>query len=507
MNPFLLRLLVGPPILLSTFFLYSCIYNLFFSPLKDIPGPFFWRLSRFPYLYSQLGGNKHQDILKLHDIYGPVVRICPKEISYTNAAAWTDAWGHRQGHQEFQKNLRLIPVNGTQGILSANREDHSRFRRLLSHAFSANGLREQEPRIKQYVDLLMTGLSTHGKAGAVNLVDWFNWTTFDLIGDLAFGESFACLENAEMHPWIESIFGSLSSLVFIDAVRSLYLTPLLILLVPKRLQKLRISNYEFTRDKIADRVKYGNDRGDFFDKVLKNGVIDEEKAPGDKEIGMTIKEMESNAANLVLAGSETTATLLSGTIFQLLRNPHITNKAVTEIRSAFASEDEITIDSAANLPYLLNVLSEAMRIYPPVPTFAGRLVPAGGDTVDGKWLPEGTNIHMVQYAAFHLAENFKCPEEFIPERWSKEGMEGEYRNDNREVFQPFSVGPRNCIGKNLAYAEMRLVMARLLWRFDLSVPQGQKGKGWEEWVERQKTYILWEKGGLWVDVKEMQAGK
>ena len=348
----------------------------------------------------------------------------------------------------------------------------------------------------------MTGLSAHGKAGTVNLVDWFNWTTFDLIGDLAFGESFGCLENAKMHPWIASIFGSLSSIVYIDAVRSLNLMPLLILLVPKSLQKLRISNHEFTRDKIAGRVKHGNDRGDFFDKVLKNGVIDEEKAPEDREIGMTIKEMESNAANLVLAGSETTATLLSGTVFQLLRNRHIMDKAVSEVRGAFTSEDEITIDSAANLPYLLTVLSEAMRIYPPVPTFGGRLVPAGGDTVDGKWLPQGTSIHMVQYAAFHLEENFKRAEEFVPERWSKEGMEGEFQDDNREVFQPFSFGPRNCIGKNLAYAEMRLIMARLLWNFDLSVPEGRKRHGWEGWVERQKTYILWEKGGLWVDVKD-----
>ncbi len=500
MNPFLLRVLVGPPTLLLAFILYSCIYNSFISPLKDIPGPFFWRLSRFPYLYSQLRGNKHRDILKLHKKYGPVVRICPREISYTNAAVWTDAWGHRQGHHEFKKDTKPTPVNGTLGILSASREDHSRFRRLLSHAFSANGLREQEPRIKQYVDLLMTGLSMHGKADTVNLVEWFNWTTFDLIGDLAFGESFGCLENSRTHPWIESLFGGLSSVVFFDAVRSLYLTPLLIFLVPKRLQKLRISSYEFIHDKIAKRVKLGNDRGDFFDKVLKNGVLDEEKAPGDREIGMTIKEMESNGGNLVLAGSETTATLLSGTVFQLLSNPSILDKAVAEIRSSFASEDEITIDSAVNLPYLLDLLSEAMRIYPPVPTFSGRIVPPGGDTVDGKWLPEGTSIHMVQYAAFHLEENFKRPEEFLPERWSKEGIEGEFRDDRREAFQPFSFGPRNCIGKNLAYAEMRLIMARLLWRFDLSISEGQTD--WEGWVDKQKTYILWEKGVLWVDVKE-----
>ena len=375
----------------------------------------------------------------------------------------------------------------------------------ITHAFSAQGLREQESRIKHYVDLLMLGLSSHGKAEPVNVVDWFNWTTFDLIGDLAFGESFGCLENARAHPWVIAIFGSLASLVFIQAIRSLHLTLLLVFLVPKRLQRLRVENSHYARDKIAKRVNLGNERGDFFDKVLKNGVIDEEKADASQGIGMTIKEMESNAAALVLAGSETTATLLSGTTFQLLRNPKIMDKIVAEIRSSFQSEDQITIESTAHLPYLVCCLTEAMRIYPPVPTFVGRVVPSPGDTVNGKYLPGGTVIHMMQYAAYHLSQNFKRPEEFVPERWTKEGMEGEFRDDKRDVYQPFSVGPRGCIGINLAYAEMRLIVTRLLWRFDLSIPKGQKD--WQAWVERQKTFILWEKGGLWVDVKERASAK
>jgi cytochrome P450 len=114
----------------------------------------------------------------------------------------------------------------------------------------------------------------------------------------------------------------------------------------------------------------------------------------------------------------------------------------------------------------------AMRIYPPVPTLSGRVVPPPGDIVDGNYPPGGTVIHLVQYAAYNLSQNFERRYEFILKRWTKEGIEGEFRGDKRDVDRPFSVGPRNCIGKNLAYAEMRLILARLRWRFNLSVPKG-----------------------------------
>ena len=284
----------------------------------------------------------------------------------------------------------------------------------------------------------------------MNVVDWFNWTTFDLIGDLVFGESFGCLDNAHTHPWIASVFGSLASLPFIQAVKSLHLTPLLTLLVPKRLQELRNANYQYIKSQIAKRINYGSDRGDFYDNVLKNGVLpdsDSEKPASDRDVvGMTQREMESNAGALVLAGSETTATLLSGTVFQLLSNPQVLAKLALEVRGAFKSEDEITVDSVNTLPYLINVLAEVMRVYPPVPALPPRKVPAGGDTVDGRFLQGGTKVHLLMYAAFRYSGNFHRANEFIPERWAGEGM---FEGDKREVFFPFSTGPRNCIGKVL----------------------------------------------------------
>jgi len=99
---------------------------------------------------------------------------------------------------------------------------------------------------------------------------------------------------------------------------------------------------------------------------------------------------------------------------------------------------------------------------------------------------------MQQYVSYRLGSNFHRPEEFLPQRWLGDV---EFADDNRAVFQPFSVGPRNCVGRNLAYAEMRLILAKVLYNFDLDldVKTGQ-------WMD-QKVYTLWEKKPLWVKLK------
>lgn len=106
---------------------------------------------------------------------------------------------------------------------------------------------------------------------------------------------------------------------------------------------------------------------------------------------------------------------------------------------------------------------------------------------------------MIQFnhvAAYRLEYNFADPDKFAPERWLGDPR---YESDKRDVLQPFAVGPRDCLGKNLAYAETRLVIARLLWSFDFSVPDEQRDL--REWFECQKTFVMWQKPPLLVEVK------
>lgn len=114
-----------------------------------------------------------------------------------------------------------------------------------------------------------------------------------------------------------------------------------------------------------------------------------------------------------------------------------------EIRSTFPSEQQINYEGVQKLPYMNACIEEGLRVHPPVPTGLLRTVPKGGDTIDGYWVPEGTSVAVGGWAASHNAKNFSDPDSFIPERWLGDGYDG----DNKKGTQPFSLGPRGCIGK------------------------------------------------------------
>jgi len=103
---------------------------------------------------------------------------------------------------------------------------------------------------------------------------------------------------------------------------------------------------------------------------------------------MSITEMEHNGSLLIIAGSETTATVLSGVTFLLLTNPHTMRKLEDEIITAFGSDDEINILAVQNLSYINACLDEGLRMYPPTPAGSVRIVPKGGALINGQHVPE-----------------------------------------------------------------------------------------------------------------------
>lgn len=73
-----------------------------------------------------------------------------------------------------------------------------------------------------------------------------------------------------------------------------------------------------------------------------------------------------------------------------------------------------------------------------------------------------------------------------------------FAGDQRDASQPFQVGPRNCIGRNLAYAEIKIIMARLVWQFDIE--NATEG----DWIGTQKVFMVWKKAPLWVKLHPVQ---
>ncbi|RVX69875.1 hypothetical protein B0A52_05709 [Exophiala mesophila] len=481
----------------AVFLIYSRLY---ISPLKVIPGPLLEAVTSIPHDLACIKGVNHEYLEKLHDKYGPIVRISPTEVSFIDSSIWRDVYGFRKNDAECEKSDVIDRVNGVTGILDANRMDHRRYRRLLSHAFSEQSLRQQEDRLQHHVDMLVRGLTQGSKDGPLDISQWLQWTTFDIMGDLAFGESFDSLGTKQTHPWQKFLLDNIAGGMYIGIIQRWGLGRVAALCTPSSLIQAMRDFYDMSSTRIDRRIAMGKERGDFLDHILKHELVgDDEKG---QVKGMRVEELKSTASDIAIAGSETTATLLTGLVYFLLMNPTVLEKVQEEI-DGFEAEEQITVASTAKLPYFSAVLEEGLRIFIPSPVISARTIPTAGLVVGGYLLPVGTRVFAAHHIAYRSSLHFARPKEFVPERWLANRPE-EFASDNASgIFQPFAAGPRNCIGSNLAKAEMRLILATLLWRFEMNKPSAdqQGGQDWDGWFQRLKVYFLWHKPPLMVEMK------
>ncbi|KAI1363826.1 cytochrome P450 [Xylaria arbuscula] len=472
----------------------TIIYNLYLHPLSKIPGPRLW--VAFPILrkYHMVRGNADFKIRDLHAKYGEVMRVSPNEVLFLNPQAWKDIYGH--GHAELPKfypeGAHMHPKN----IIASNAQDHFRLRRAMLPAFSDKALTQQEPLIRGYVDLLIKRLREVSETEeCTNMVRWYNFTTFDLIADLTFGESLHGLETGESNVWLDNIgkimiiapvFVLISASKVFGKIIMFFFEP-----VMTKAKKSHLANVEdMARNRLTARKQ--PDRGDFMDFFLRSRGQAHQ---------LTDEEVIVNSDLLMVAGSETTATLLSGTTYWLLKTPHALQRATREVREAFNSDDEMTfLETRSRLPYLLACLEEGLRLFPPAPLALCRRVPGDSPmTVCGLPMPPNTVVGVHHLSAYSSELNFHRASEFLPERWLPEAAtdpKSPFYHDRREAHRPFSFGPRDCIGRNLAYHEMRLIMAKVLFNFDLRLDPSCN-----EWY-RQRIFALWEKPPLMVYLTE-----
>lgn len=362
----------------------TCIYILHFHPLAKFPGPTTWAISRIPFIRAMQSGTLVHRIAAIHAQYGPVVRLAPNELSFIDPAACRDIYAARSGKPNFPKNPVWMgePSPRQNSIVDANDDDHARMRRVWSYNFTDKSLNLQEPLLQQYVNKFIGQLRSQGDGAVVDLVQWFNFLTFDLTGDLAFGESFGCLDGRTLHPWIERIFAHFKSATLLASTRFYpILHKALIWSLPASVLKKQQEHFQMARDKVQKRLNLEQERPDFLDHVV------EHNDKNNDDNGLTRAEIEQTAATMIVAGSETTGTLLSALINHLIKQSKILALLADEIRSSYSSEKDIDLASLARLPYLEAVIREGLRIAPPVPAGMPRVVPAGGALVCGHWLP------------------------------------------------------------------------------------------------------------------------
>ena len=324
--------------------------------MPAFPGPKFAAASDIPYVHALVRGKLPHWVSALHLTYAsPVVGISPNELSFISSDAWQDTYSYRPGHTPFVKDLRGYgkPPNEVHSLLTAPKGDHARMRRILDHSFSDRAYKEQEPIVVGYVDNLIMRLNEQihdQNQSQVDLVKWYNWMSFDVIGDLSFGQSFNCLETQTYHPWVETIFGNLKGISLTGACNHFaILRYVLPLFISKRITRMIDDHWAATTSNVERRLNLDTSRSDFL-----SSIIEPNKA---EKRSLAHEEIMSNASLFVIAGSESIATNLSGTTYHLLKNPVPKRCIKAEIDSTFTSEDEITPDSVSQLPYLIACFS------------------------------------------------------------------------------------------------------------------------------------------------------
>ncbi|KXN65031.1 cytochrome P450 [Conidiobolus coronatus NRRL 28638] len=357
---------------------------------------------------------------------------------------------------QLKKSLlyKAFDINNPTIFSTREKEYHSKRKRLLSPAFSAKqvGLMESlilEMGTLNLVEHLDSQLNGEIINIRVNIYELFYRSTLDVISHLVFGESLHCIENPEEFKHYMKIISNIQKMF------SLYpLFPIL-----KRLER---------PTKPFERIVEENMRKRRENKSSHSDILQSMMDTQDEDSGIKLRDDEiiDEAMTLLVAGFDTTSNSLIFTIYEVLKNPTIYNKLVAEILKEFPNPDaKITVeDCRKRLPLLEATILESFRFRPVAFGPITRIVPAGGVTIDGHFIPEGTLIALNSYAINYSEEHFPHASEFNIDKWLSPE-----RETYKSKLYTFSSGPRSCIGRELAWMEMFLVLSHLLHRFELEL--------------------------------------
>ena len=372
-------------------------------------------------------------------------------------------------------------------------EVHARKRRVLNHSFSDKALRSAEIFVLSNIDRWCELIDEHTAPSggddwstSLNMTDWTNHLVFDILGDLCFGKQFNMKEPGNDLRYVVHLIAGFTQLMQPIAMSPFagfwaWLKPrgldwLLQVATPPALKKWE----SFVEGCLADRTKVEEERG----RQLQDGLVPEGEIrkdffyylfhaedPETGTKGFPPHEMYGEAELLIIAGSDTTAIVISALLFYLVRNPAIQAMLVDEIRSTFSSSSEIKSGpQRQSCKYLRAFIQEGLRMTPPVAGETLREVREGGTDVEGTYFPPGVNVSTAYYCLSYNRDVYPEPLKFRPERWlvdEKEGSTVESVALAESGACAFSTGSRGCPGKYLAWKEMSIVMAKLVYMFDM----------------------------------------
>ncbi|KAF2742470.1 cytochrome P450 [Sporormia fimetaria CBS 119925] len=474
------------------------LYRLTLHPLAKYPGPPLAKITDIWLAYYAYRGSRHLAYYRAHEQYGDVVRIGPNSLSFNSVSALKGIYMPRANVRKADFYTAFPANKNTYNVHSSiDKMQHARKRRVISHAFSDQAIKSLEKYILANVrtacrllgekaEKAQTSDEKDGGWSEVwNVADWTNWLVFDIMGDLVFGKAFGMLESP-VNRFAVDLVGNAAHRHLICGthltIHNWHLDKILF----RKIAASRGRYMQYSKQQAMERTKLGLDvdRKDFFYYLL--NAKDPETGKG-----FSMNELWGESNLLIIAGSDTTSTAMAGAFFYLAHNPAALEKLCEEIRSKFSDVEEIVQGPTLNTcTYLRACIDEAMRMSPPVAGALPRRVLNGGMQIDGHFVPADIDVGVPHYTIHHNPAYYPRPFDYLPERWLQDPAKNplhDHVQAARDAFCPFSIGLRGCIGKGLAYAELTVTIARVLYLYDLRMAPGNNlggGSADLEWGRR-----------------------
>ncbi|KAL4868857.1 hypothetical protein BDV12DRAFT_208924 [Aspergillus spectabilis] len=449
---------------LASIFISVSVYRLFMNPLNKFPGFPLARITAFAQtIRISKNMDRHMILYNAHRKWGRFVRYGPNDISVSDADVVRVALGAgavctKAPWYSFEyPNCSLISVR--------DRKAHDRRRRIWSPAFSDRALRGYEVRIERYNTAFLRQIESFN-GNPINIAKWFECWSFDIMGDLAFGQSFNMLESPEGHHWAITLLkeaqagGGLSIPSW--AARLLFAFP-----------PVSREYFKFVHFCAAQIEKRLCIQGKQQNQDITHFLVENYLAPGKNEAEQkaALNRLHFDSKLIVVAGSDTTASTMTFLFYRIAREPGLIDRLREEVNGLTDDHGALSHRALQSAPLLNACINETLRLHPAVPSGLPRKTPPEGVYVREQYIP-GNTVMMVNFYAMGRDEaNFVAADRFIPERFSTRPE----LIKHRDAFIPFSTGPAGCIGKNLALMEMRLLTAHLVTKFDVAFAPGEDG--------------------------------
>lgn len=367
----------------ATIFTAYYIYIRYLSVLSKIPGPLEAIVSRGWLAYHSHRGDMHLVMPDLHAKYGKVVRTAPNEVSISDVSAIREIYGPGS---KYRKSDWYSVWQGTQKTdLFAERDiaTHANLKKNISRVYAMSSLTAMEKYVDDAVVFFMTCMAERSNQ-AIDLGVWLQLLAFDVIGEVSFSKGFGFLETGD-DGTLSKIERALRSLAWVGQVPWVYwlehhLAPIFGHHLDVKLRHGSIRSYA------AREVEARRGRQSEHDDILSH--LFKVSAEGKIDDHAVISIATAN----IFAGSDTTAISLRAIVYNLIRNPDCLRRLRDELQERKINgrlQFPAKFSQVSDWPYLQACISEALRLHPAVGMALPRVVPEGGRTLAGIFLPEG----------------------------------------------------------------------------------------------------------------------